>query len=270
MPTGWICLHRKLQQSIVWNLEPFSRGQAWVDLLLSANHDRAVFMFRGIPVTVQRGQVGLSEETLAAKWKWSRGKVRRFLTWLESERQVIQQKSNVCSLLTILNYDQYQSSDTADDTASDTADGHQTEQQTDTNNNGEQELNNGNNGNKGVGRKRKPRRIPLCAETILDGLVIPDALATENGKLAARQWLEHKDRIGNQYASRESFQIELQRWAPIGPARFAAAVRYSIGRDWKGIFEDKNQPAETLPLFDKPVSRVATKEDSLTWSPHGE
>lgn len=135
---GWLCLHRKLQQSTVWNLEPFSRGQAWVDLLLSANYQQGTLLFRGISVQIQRGQVGLSEETLALKWKWSRGKVRRFLIWLENEGQIVQQKTNVCSLLTIVNYESYQTGSTANGTADGTANGQQTVQQTDTTNKKEQ------------------------------------------------------------------------------------------------------------------------------------
>jgi hypothetical protein len=136
--SGWICLHRKLQQSTIWDLEPFSYGQAWVDLLLSANHKPGTILVRGVFFKVQRGQVGVSEYTLAKKWKWSRGKVRRFLEWLETEGQVVLQKNNVTSLVTIVKYDDYQHSGTASDTASDTTDGLQVIPQTDTNNKKEQ------------------------------------------------------------------------------------------------------------------------------------
>jgi len=242
---GWLCLHRKLQQSTVWNLEPFSRGQAWVDLLLSANYQPGTLLFRGISVPIQRGQVGLSEETLASKWKWSRGKVRRFLIWLESEGQIVQQKNNVCSLLTIVNYESYQTLSTADDTANSTANGRQTVQQTDTTNKKEQvqpvqqsQQVLGEVSPKPSPRARKPRRIPTTATDILNGLAIPPELNTPDGIKAVREWLEHKDRIRNQYASKDSFGIELSRWAKLGAERFAVAVRYSIGKEWKGIYEE--------------------------------
>jgi len=124
---GWIKLHRKLQRSKVWTSEPFSRGQAWVDLLLSANHSEGVIFVRGVPVIIQRGQVGTSEVALAARWSWSRGKVRRFLKWLKTEQQIEHQTTNVTSVLTITNYDEHQGDDTADGTASSTADGQQTD-----------------------------------------------------------------------------------------------------------------------------------------------
>lgn len=125
--SGWIRLHRQIQDSKVWNSEPFSCGQAWVDLLLMANHKPGTFRVRGVFVTVERGQVGVSEVSLAEKWKWSRGKLRRFLNWLENERQIVQQKSNVTSLITIVKYDEYQCDGTANGTANGTADGQQTD-----------------------------------------------------------------------------------------------------------------------------------------------
>jgi hypothetical protein len=89
---GWIKLYRKLQQNDLWTFEPFTRGQAWVDLLLLANHKDGFIRVRGIRVEVKRGQVGWSEIKLAERWKWSRGKVRRFLFELECDGQIIKSK----------------------------------------------------------------------------------------------------------------------------------------------------------------------------------
>lgn len=105
---GWIKLHRSLLENPLWTNEPFSRGQAWVDLLLIANHDDSYFYKRGIKLIVKRGQVGMSELGLSARWKWSKNKLRKFLKDLENEDQIRQQKNNVTNLITILNYDTYQ------------------------------------------------------------------------------------------------------------------------------------------------------------------
>ena len=89
-------------------------------------------------------------------------------------------------------------------------------------------------------RRKRERRIPVTAADILNGLDIPPELGHDTGsKQAIRDWLEHKDRIRNQYASRDSFAVELARWAKIGPERFACAVAYSIGKEWKGIYEEQ-------------------------------
>ena len=105
---GWIKLHRKLQENALWTCEPFTRGQAWVDLILLANHKYGYFYKRGVKIEVQRGQVGVSEVGLSKRWSWSRSKVRKFLNDLEKEQQIIQQKSNVTQLITLVKYDEYQ------------------------------------------------------------------------------------------------------------------------------------------------------------------
>lgn len=126
---GWIRLHRCLQEDPMWYSEEFTKAQAWIDLLMLANHTESQLIVRGNVVVVERGQVARSEDFLANKWKWSRGKVRRFLSLLESEKQgkIVQQKNSVMSIISIVSYDKYQSDDTTDSTT----DGQQTVQQTD-------------------------------------------------------------------------------------------------------------------------------------------
>ena len=85
MSDGWIKLHRSLIDHDIWTQEPFTRGQAWVDLLLLANHTQNQFRVRGNLVIVSRGEVARSEESLALRWKWSRNKVRRFIEELSSK-----------------------------------------------------------------------------------------------------------------------------------------------------------------------------------------
>lgn len=121
--SGWVKLHRKIVDSPGYFSEPFCKNMAWIDLLLLANYEDNFFYVRGNKVDVKRGQCGYAEETLAKRWKWSRGKVRRFLEMLVKEEKIVQQKNNVTTLLSIVNYDTYQSVGTTDDTA----DGQQTD-----------------------------------------------------------------------------------------------------------------------------------------------
>lgn len=117
--SGWIRLHRKLMNNPLWFKEPFTPGQAWIDLLLLANHKPGVIWKRGIMVTVERGQVGYSERTLAARWRWSRNRVNRFLRDLKTMQQIEPtsepQNKNVTSLISIVNYDLYQSNEATDE-----------------------------------------------------------------------------------------------------------------------------------------------------------
>ena len=113
-PTGWVSIWRKLCISDLWLNEKFTRGQAWVDLLLLANHEKGEITKRGITVFLERGDVGWSERELASRWKWSRGKVRRFIKYMCSGSdpklipQTSPQNTNIINCYTIINYKQYQ------------------------------------------------------------------------------------------------------------------------------------------------------------------
>lgn len=135
---GWISIHRALSDNPLWTCESFSRGQAWVDIILLSNHKDAYFYKRGIKIEVKRGQLAWSELALSERWKWSRNKVRKFLKDLEKEHQILISKTNVTQLVTVVNYDKYQSKGQQTEhqkdtkrTPNDTTDGHQK----DTNNN---------------------------------------------------------------------------------------------------------------------------------------
>ena len=126
---GWIKLHRNIEKWPLYFVEPFTKAHAWIDMLLLANHATKTIDIRGNIIEIKRGQIGWSEQKLADRWLWSRMKVRRYLTWLETRQQTIQQKSAVLSLITICNYEKYQQNDTTDDTT----EKQQTIQQTSTN-----------------------------------------------------------------------------------------------------------------------------------------
>lgn len=112
MDNGYVLLHRKLFTNRLWLSEKFTKAQAWIDLFSNANHENGCFWVRGIRVDIKRGQLGWSEQTMAQRWRWSRDKVRRFLSYLNDESQIsietIHQKMKLKSIITILNYDLYQ------------------------------------------------------------------------------------------------------------------------------------------------------------------
>lgn len=141
--TGWIKLYRKIADSQSYFSEPFCRNMAWIDLLILANHEVGHYRCRGMKITVKRGQVGTGLEALSLRWKWSRGKVERFLKELEDDSMVVRQKTNVNTLITIKKYNDYQEKDNADSKANSKAnskaDGQQTVKQTETNKNDKNE-----------------------------------------------------------------------------------------------------------------------------------
>jgi hypothetical protein len=115
----------------LWMAEPFTKAQAWIDLIGNANHKPASIWIRGIEINVDRGQLAWSELTMAKRWKWSRGKIRRYIGMLEKREMIVQQTNMLTSIITICNYSLYQEISTADGTTSRTRDSTTNGQQTD-------------------------------------------------------------------------------------------------------------------------------------------
>ncbi len=115
MTTGWIKLHRSLQNCDIWtNNEPFDRRSAWIDLLLSANHDDKQITVNGKPVTITRGQRFTSTVKLSERWHWSVNKVRRYLTLLERLKMVTTNRTRHGITVTIVKYGFFQDGVTID------------------------------------------------------------------------------------------------------------------------------------------------------------
>lgn len=122
MENSWIRLHRKIMDDPLYFAEPFSKMQAWIDLLLLANFADRVTFIRGNRVTIKRGQVAYSREWFSGRWRWSRGKIDRFFDMLERENMIGRQKSAVITCISILNYDTYQDNGSTDRSVNRSAD----------------------------------------------------------------------------------------------------------------------------------------------------
>ncbi len=106
---GWIKLHRKLYAHDLFQEERvFSKFEAWVDLLMMANHKADKVMINSTWVPVKRGQRLTSMKQLAERWRWSRGKVKNFLDLLKEDGMLTYEVTSKYTLLTVENYDFYQ------------------------------------------------------------------------------------------------------------------------------------------------------------------
>lgn len=122
MENSWIRLHRKIMDDPLYFAEPFTKMQAWIDLLLLANFADRVTFIRGNRVTIKRGQLAYSREWFSGRWRWSRGKIDRFFDMLERENMIGRQKSAVITCISILNYDTYQDNGSTDRSVNRSAD----------------------------------------------------------------------------------------------------------------------------------------------------
>ena len=88
----------------MWLEDTFTKGQAWVDLIMMAKR----------PDSDDPGAVCCSVLYLANRWKWSRGKVKRFLERLKEAGMIIVHKNGHQNgqsngkLLTLAKYSAYQ------------------------------------------------------------------------------------------------------------------------------------------------------------------
>lgn len=111
---GWVKIHRSLLAHPMWLTERFTRGQAWADMFMLANHKDSYIRVSGQRIDIKRGQLGWSQDKLAERWKWSRGAVSRFLKELVKDQMLLTQTLNRTTIITICNYEEYQSSETTD------------------------------------------------------------------------------------------------------------------------------------------------------------
>ncbi|MCF8752282.1 DnaD domain-containing protein [Staphylococcus aureus] len=108
--TGWISIDRSIQNHWLFKEKrTFSKFEAWIYLLMEANHSKAKVPIGNQIVTVERGQRLTSILTLSDLFNWSRFKVKTFLDLLESDRMLEVKTTSKYTLITIVNYDFYQS-----------------------------------------------------------------------------------------------------------------------------------------------------------------
>lgn len=108
MAYGWISIHRKIQDNLIWEDKPFSRGQAWIDLLLLANHEDRQVLFNGNAIQVKRGEKITSLRQLSERWGWSVTKVKKFLNLLSDEKMISYKSDSKKTVYSIVNYEVYQ------------------------------------------------------------------------------------------------------------------------------------------------------------------
>ena len=110
MSDGWVKLHRStLENPVV--CKDAEHIAVWVYLLLKATHKEKEMIFSGEKITLKPGQLITGRKKISEYCKVNESKVQRILKSFENEHQIEQQTANKNRLITVVNWDKYQSSE---------------------------------------------------------------------------------------------------------------------------------------------------------------
>jgi len=111
---GWIKLHRKLIDNpiICKDSDYFA---VWCYLLLIATHKDVDILFAGERITLTAGQLITGRNSISNNLHINESKVKRILICFENDQQIDRKRCNQNSLITILNWEKYQSGDQQSD-----------------------------------------------------------------------------------------------------------------------------------------------------------
>ena len=105
---GYIAIFRDIMDHWVWKQKPFSKGQAWIDLILLATHKTEKKPYKDKIIEYERGKIYKSELEFSTRWGWNRKTVHLFLKQLESDGMIEVRWTTQGTTITIVNYDFYQ------------------------------------------------------------------------------------------------------------------------------------------------------------------
>ena len=107
---GWIKLHRKILENPIV-CKDADHLAVWVYLLLHATHTERQVLFNGQKITLRPGQLITGRKKIADELSVDASKVKRIIDKFKSDQQIDQQGTNKGSLITVLNWEDYQKSD---------------------------------------------------------------------------------------------------------------------------------------------------------------
>lgn len=106
---NWIKVNRNLQDHWLFDVEKICGVGAWLDLLMMSNFKDGHTCIANALISVERGQKVTSILKLSKRWKRDRKWVSRFLNNLEKDGMIIQKRHNRYTVITICNYNRFQS-----------------------------------------------------------------------------------------------------------------------------------------------------------------
>lgn len=249
---GWICLHRKIQECLIWESEEkFDYRSAWIDLLLLANHEDKKTMFDGKPVTIKRGQRITSVRSLAERWHWGNDRTLKFLRMLESENMITKESDRRRTVITIVNYGLYNDIPNTDRTLTGTQPEHSPNtdpSQTTIYNNENNENNKTNNTplNPPKGKREKKESNLILFNKVVEG---NPTILSESVLAALRDWMEYKDQRKDHYVEKGMKNLLNQIYTAqrdSGSEAVVECIRNSMASNYQGIILDRIKKKKSI------------------------
>lgn len=240
MGTGYIKLYRQLQDCWIWrdeeDPERFTRAQAWIDLLLYANHREKKIRYDDGFKMIKRGQFLTSKRKLAERWMWNRRTVDKFLNLLAKDEMITLECTTKHTLITIVNYDIYQ----GDGVVSAPQDAPEYAPRSSTNKNDKNDKNVKNNN---ISSDELVKKQPYS-----DNAMVNEAI---------NDFIKHRRKIKAPMTDRaiELFIKKLNGMTD-DPEKQVEIINTAIERGWKGIYPIDDKPK-------KPKYDAADKEERL-------
>ena len=215
---GWISLHRKiLDNPILTRGRQYSRFEAFVYMLLKANHKDNKALIGNNLIIIKKGSFITSQKKLMKEFNWGSSRLRTFLKLLESDGMIETNTNTISTHITINNYKELQGLQTANEL--------QTKHKQTTNKLQPKTNNNVNNDNKEI-REEKFIKLVLAESIKMDKIVEHNVIDD-----FCNYWTERN--IGGtkmKYEMQKTFDIKrrLQRWI-------------KNQQEWKPITKHKNE-----------------------------
>jgi hypothetical protein len=233
---GWIKVYRGLlDDPLIDPREPHTKVQAWVELLLMAEYEAGERVISGQVIRYERGDIVVSEQYLAVTLKWSKGKVRRFISVLRSMQRVVTRKTNVTSIISIVNYDKHQGGGNADGNADGKSDGNS----------------DGNSDGKQVKEVKKQRSKETKKAPVFE---FPEKLNTDTFKAVWGEYVTHRKEISKPITP-TSAKKTMSQLDKMGHDAAIAAIEHSIANGWQGIFPPKGSNGKPIKPKEETVYR---------------
>ena len=218
MSKGWISLHRKiLDNPILTRGRAYSRFEAFVYMLLKANHKDNKAVIGNQLIHIKKGSFLTSQKKLMIEFNWGSTKLRSFLELLENDGMIEIKTNAISTYITINNYKELQGLQNENKTQSKRK---QTAIKTQT------KTNNNDNNDNNVNKEQEFINLVLAEGIKIKPMVEPDIIDE-----FCNYWTERN--IGGtkmKYEMQKTFDIKrrLQRWI-------------KNQQEWKPITKYKNE-----------------------------